>query len=265
MSCQIEVVASHDHRISGQGLLNRSLLIHQLFNINAHFSLKHPSLCEIKALCSIKILHHQVQLALSQARHGETPLNGGGEFNGEDAVLNVHLATAGDKQEAFVQGRACVVKGGVLHTQVPIVAQLNSNFVEVIQSVGVRNRNPPANLLGRLETHEGVIEEVGCGSEVHQCPFGGRSRLPSSVPVCSGGRRNGIPCQIGPFKQHATPLVVVVDGVVDGDVHRPPVSFLVAVEQGLLVFFSLWHTVTCAAVGAVIASLEPGVSGQGLV
>ena len=81
----------------------------------------------------------------------------------------------------------------------------------------------------------------------------------------SRSQRYAVACQVGSLEQHSSPLVVIVDGVVDGDVHGPKVTVLLGVEQGRLVFSSLRNTIAGPTVRAVIASLKPGVGAERIV
>ena len=80
-------------------------------------------------------------------------------------------------------------------------------------------------------------------------------------------RRNGDTKarEVTPLEQHSAPLMVIVHGVVDRNVHRPHVSVLVGVKQRWLVLNALRHTVGQAAVGTVISCFQPRVRRQGLV
>ena len=71
--------------------------------------------------------------------------------------------------------------------------------------------------------------------------------------------------EVTPLEQHAAPLMVIVHGVVDRDVHRPHVSVLVGVKQRWLVLNALRYTVGQTAVGAVISCFQPRVRRQCLV
>ena len=67
---QVEGVATHDDRILGQGLLNRSLLVHQPLNINGHLSLEHPGFREVKALGAVVIFQDDIEFTLDQSSQG---------------------------------------------------------------------------------------------------------------------------------------------------------------------------------------------------
>ena len=81
----------------------------------------------------------------------------------------------------------------------------------------------------------------------------------------SRGTGQAEPGHVRAFKEDSTPLVVVIDGVVDGDVHGPKVAVLVGVEQRRLVFNPLRNPVGQPAVGAVISGLEPRIGAHRFV
>ena len=256
---------AQDHRRCRQCFLNGPLGIQQLLNIDSHFPFKHPCLAEVKGLGAVEVSHDEVEFSLNQSRHGHAPLDGGREFDRQYVIFNADLTSTREKEEAFVERCTGVVQRCVLDAQRFIVAKFNSNFSHIVQTVCIRDRNLPANLLRGFESHHGLGEEVLGWFKRHEGALGWRSGFPACMAIGSGSLGDGKPCEVGSFQKHSPPLSIVIDRVVHGHVDGPQVLILVGIEQRLLVLHALGDPVCKPAVGTVIASFQPCVCGERFV
>ncbi len=262
---EVKVVAGHHHACLIDALLNDAVFVFEAGDVNRHGALKDPRLTEVVVLGAVEVFYEDIDFAGDEPRRGQAPLDLCRDVQRELSIAGVDLTTDGQDLKPFIERGAGVVHQRVLDAQVVVVAQFQTHFQEVAQPVGVLDDHRPPHLLRGLKAHGVVVEEVLGGFKQHQLAFAWCTRLPTSVAGFGTGRWKSKSGNVGSFKQHASPLMIIVHRVVDRDVDQPCVFAGVDGEGDGRVFLPLSDAVQGLSVGSVVDAFKPCVSGQGFV
>ena len=153
---QVDAVASHEHGVFNDVLLDFTRSVAKLPDIDAHFTFEHPCFGEGFPLGSVVIPNQQVNLTRSEPAHREAPLNRCRECHGQDIVQDIDLTSGRQEQQPLVERGTNAVDGGVLDAQPVVVADLQTKLGDVTQTVGVRDADAPPDGLRWLKPHHGV-------------------------------------------------------------------------------------------------------------
>ena len=176
-----------------------------------------------------------------------------------------NYTVTGKHDQTFIKGCTDVVNGRVGKSEPLVVAQFDSNFIDVVKSIGVTYGQRPTDFLFRFKAQEVGLGKLTNWFDADQFRLEGSARLPTSMTLCRSGSGNAKASEVIPLQQNPSPLMVIVDGIVDGDVDQPSVSILIEIVDAGLVFAALRYSISGISIASIVSGFNPRVSLKALI